>query len=194
MVFVSLFNSYARLPGERMKIPASDMAHPLAVELKDWIEADDFPCVGAKAALARGRMTTIVLPDICSRVGDTRLHAALLAFVSRARRTPASFQSFAVIFEKPRDLDEPEFERRLWERVQSASDLDLELGHSWDERVSPDPSSPHFSLSFAGEAFFVVGLHPRASRPARRFRSPVLIQHARAIRAAPRRRQVRTIA
>ena len=158
-----------------MKVPACDMAHPLVKELKTWIETDDFPCVGAKAAQARGQMTAIVLPDICSRVGDPRLHAALLAFVSRARRTPALFQSFAVIFEKPRDIDEPEFERRLWERVQSASDRDLDLGHSWDERVSSDPSSPHFSLSFAGEAFFVVGLHPRASRPARRFRSPVLV-------------------
>ena len=35
--------------------------------------------------------------------------------------------------------------------------------------------SPDFSLSFAGEAFFVVGLHPQASRPARRFRAPVLV-------------------
>ncbi len=38
-----------------------------------------------------------------------------------------------------------------------------------------DPDNPHFSLSFGGEAFFVVGLHPNASRPARRFSSPVLV-------------------
>ena len=41
--------------------------------------------------------------------------------------------------------------------------------------VAEDPDNPHFSLSFGGEAFFVVGLHPQASRPARRFSSPVLV-------------------
>ena len=41
--------------------------------------------------------------------------------------------------------------------------------------VSADPEDPHFSLSFGGEAFFVVGLHPRASRAARRFPRPTLV-------------------
>src|SRR5690606_17759944 len=38
-----------------------------------------------------------------------------------------------------------------------------------------DPEDPHFSLSFGNEAFFVVGLHPGASRPARRFRRPAMV-------------------
>ena len=42
-------------------------------------------------------------------------------------------------------------------------------------RVSEDPHDTHFSLSFGGEAFFIVGLHPAASRPARRFSHPTLI-------------------
>jgi FPC/CPF motif-containing protein YcgG len=41
--------------------------------------------------------------------------------------------------------------------------------------VSADPADPNFSLSFGGEAFFVVGLHPGASRPARRFPKPTLV-------------------
>ena len=41
--------------------------------------------------------------------------------------------------------------------------------------VCADPGNPHFSLSFGGEAFFVVGLHPQASRPARRFAHPALV-------------------
>lgn len=172
---MSIFDRYICLPERPMDLPPSDNAHPLVDELRDWIRAAHFPCVGAKAALLRGQLAAIVLPDIRSGCGDERLHAALLAFIARARRAPTLFQSFAVIFEAPCDLGEPEFERRLWERVQSASDKDHDLGHPWDARVSSDPASPHFSLSFAGEAFFVVGLHPRASRPARRFRSPVLV-------------------
>ena len=51
---------------------------------------------------------------------------------------------------------------------------DVWRGQDYDPRVSPDPANPHFSLSFGGEAFFVVGLHPNASRPARRFERPTL--------------------
>ena len=44
-----------------------------------------------------------------------------------------------------------------------------------DLSVSRDPDDPHFSLSFGGQAFFVVGLHPGASRPARRFERPAMV-------------------
>ena len=33
----------------------------------------------------------------------------------------------------------------------------------------------HRTGSFGGEAFFVVGLHPHASRPARRFDTPAMV-------------------
>jgi hypothetical protein len=48
-------------------------------------------------------------------------------------------------------------------------------GQSYDGNVSHDPTNPHFSLSFGGEAFFIVGLHPNASRPARRFGRPCMV-------------------
>ena len=172
---MSKFDRYGRPPTDRMRLPPNDAEHPLAEKLKIWVRDDEFPCVGAKAALSQGEMTTIVLPDISLSGGDARLHAALLGFVSRARLKPTLFQSFAALFEAPDDLSEQVFEDRLWERVQAISDRDCHIGHLWDERVSSDPTDPHFSLSFAGEAFFVVGLHPHASRPARRFDTPVLI-------------------
>ena len=63
----------------------------------------------------------------------------------------------------------------MWERIQSFADKDAWLGQPYDAAVSADPDDPHFSLSFGGEAFFVVGLHPHASRPARRFSRPALV-------------------
>ncbi len=63
----------------------------------------------------------------------------------------------------------------LWARLESLTDKDDFHGQPADPRVSADPDDPHFSLSFGGEAFFVVGLHPQASRPARRFERPALI-------------------
>jgi FPC/CPF motif-containing protein YcgG len=63
----------------------------------------------------------------------------------------------------------------MWQRLQSIADKDAWLVQQPDERVSGDPEDPHFSLTFGGEAYFVVGLHPNASRPARRFDRPVLV-------------------
>jgi FPC/CPF motif-containing protein YcgG len=80
-----------------------------------------------------------------------------------------------VLFEGPGDLDEAGFEAAMWARLQSLSDKDAWRGQPADPRVSSDPADPHFGLSFGGEAFFVVGLHPGASRPARRFARPALV-------------------
>lgn len=134
-----------------------------------------FPCVGAKAALARGTLEVLACNRIDSAWDDLRIHDALLAFVEDYRRDEGMYRSFAVVFEGPRDLDEAAFETALWERIQSLSDKDVWRGQDYDERVSADPANPHFSLSFGGEAFFIVGLHPHASRPARRFARPTLV-------------------
>lgn len=158
-----------------MQFPTNDSAHPLALAFKDFIRNPPFPCVGAKSALSKGQMRILVARDITSGWDDMRIYPALLAFICRYRERPSLFQSFAVVFEGPGDLSEEGFEHHLWARAQSLSDKDSFLGQAYDERVADDPDNPHFSLSFAGEGFFIVGLHPQASRPARRFASPVLV-------------------
>jgi FPC/CPF motif-containing protein YcgG len=48
----------------------------------------------------------------------------------------------------------------------------------WADGYSNDPEDAKFAFSFAGWAFFVVGLHPRSSRVARRFAQPALVFNA----------------
>lgn len=134
-----------------------------------------FPCVGAKAALKRGTLEVFVARDMTSAWNDLPIHDALVAFAERFRESPSLFRSFAVLFEGPCTLLENEFENHMWNRIQSLSDKDSWRGQPYDSRVSPDPGDPHFSLSFGGEAYFVVGLHPNAGRPARRFPHPVMV-------------------
>jgi len=134
-----------------------------------------FPCVGAKSAMARGTLDVLACDRIDSAWDDLRIHDALLNFAQAQPDDATTLRSFAAVFDGPTDLDEEAFERALWERVQSLSDKDVWRGQSYDSRVSPDPDSPHFSLSFGGEAFFLVGLHPNASRPARRFERPAVV-------------------
>jgi FPC/CPF motif-containing protein YcgG len=152
-----------------------DDQHPLAARFRDFVRDRAFPCVGAKSAVGRGQMKFVVARDIQSSWDDLRIYSALLEFATAYREDPKLFQSFVVLFEQPARMSEDQFEAALWTRVQSLADKDAWHGQDYDPRVSADPQSPHFSLSFGGEGFFVVGLHPCASRPARRFERPVLV-------------------
>lgn len=134
-----------------------------------------FPCVGAKAALAKGTLETLECRSLASAWDDVRIHDRLIRFAEAYQAQPTLFRSLAVIFAGPDDLDEAAFEQHLWDRMQSLSDKDVWRGQRYDPMVSADPENRHFSLSFGGKAFFVVGLHPRASRPARQFAHPTLV-------------------
>ncbi len=147
----------------------------LAAELDAWISDRAFPCVGAKSALARGTLKVVAARDITSAWNDVAIHDALLNWAWEYRKEPDGLRSLAVVFEGPLDLTEQAFEDHLWTRIQSLADKDHWRGQPYDQRVSADPESPHFSLSFGGEAFFVVGLHPHASRPARSFGRPTMV-------------------
>lgn len=143
--------------------------------LQDFIRDQSFPCVGAKSALQKGRLSTYEARSIESAWDDVAIQDELMKFAWSYQQEPKLFTSFAVIFGGPDDLSEEEFEKHLWARLQSLTDKDGWRGQRHDDRVSSDPADPHFSLSFGGEAFFVVGLHPNASRPARRFNHPVMV-------------------
>jgi FPC/CPF motif-containing protein YcgG len=178
-----------------MLLPRIDDGHPLGTSLSAFLQDPAFPCVGAKSALARGNLKLLVARDLTSGWDDMRIYPALLAFISRHKHQPGLFCSFAVLFEGPKSLSEVEFERHLWARLQSLSDKDAWLGIPYDDRVGAQPEDSHFSLSFGGEAFFVVGLHPNASRKARRFQVPVLVfnphQQFEQLRAAGRYNRLR---
>ena len=78
------------------------------------------------------------------------------------------------MFEKPRETDEPEFEKLMWKQLRLLHEYDA-AQFEWDPAVSADPADPHFSFSFGGQALYVIGLHAHSSREARRFRWPTLV-------------------
>jgi FPC/CPF motif-containing protein YcgG len=149
--------------------------HAIEHDFSEFVRSRDFPCVGAKSALGRGTLKVIACRSITSSWDDLRLHEIARKWAQEYKRDRGLFRSLAFVFEGPLDLAEEEFEDALWERLQSMSDKDEWRGIAPDQRVSTDPEDPHFSLSFGGEAFFAVGLHPGASRPARRFQYPTIV-------------------
>lgn len=135
----------------------------------------DYPCVGAKSVAARGNLQMAHGRDLTSGWNDLEIHRALMDWSRTFRQDRSTLRSFMIIFDGPLDLTEEQYEAALWERLQSYADKDAWLGQSYAEAVSANPLDPHFSVSFGGEAFFVVGLHPGASRPARRFPRPAIV-------------------
>lgn len=144
-------------------------------EFADFVKSQTFPCVGAKSALGRGTLKVVSCRSIASAWDDVRMHDIAREWAEAYSRQPGLFRSLAFVFEGPCDLSEEAFEQLLWDRLQSMSSKDEWRGIRPDRRVSDDPDDPHFSLSFGGQAFFVVGLHPNASRRARRFARPAMV-------------------
>lgn len=142
---------------------------------RTFVQAPDFPCVGAKSALARGTLSIVEARDIRSAWNDLEIIDRLSDWSEQYAADPGGLRSLAVIFDGPADLDEAVFEECLWTRLQSLADKDNWLGNRFAAKVSGNPDDPHFSLSFGGQAYFVVGLHPQASRPARRFDHPAIV-------------------
>ncbi|WP_336985581.1 guanitoxin biosynthesis heme-dependent pre-guanitoxin N-hydroxylase GntA [Altererythrobacter aquiaggeris] len=147
----------------------------LATRFREFIQSSDYPCVGAKSALGRNQMTAYVGNALTSAWDDLAIVDELIDFAHAYARNPTMFQTFVAFFPHTRELDEELFEKALWERITSLQSKDEWLGQAYDAKVSSDPAAPDFSLSFGGMSFFVVGMHPAASRPARRFAVPTLV-------------------
>ena len=148
----------------------------LAQSFRAHIDDPGFPCVGAKSALARGNLCIVAGWRIDSAWDDLRLHDRLVEWSNAYEADEENgLRSLAMIFSGPLILDETQFEEAMWRRLQSLTDKDAWRGQNYDTHVKSDPDDPHFSLSFGGQAYFVVGMHPNASRPARRAPTPALV-------------------
>jgi len=151
----------------------------LAARFRQFVGEASFPCVGAKAALARESLEVHEFAALGDRANDARLLGLIEAFIpgldDSADGDATRLHSFVALFDGPRDTDERRFDALLWSQLQRLHDLDVRAGNPWADDVSRDPDSPAFSLSLGGHPFFVIGLHPGASRTARRFEAPALV-------------------
>lgn len=166
------------LPSRQIPPAARAEEDALVQSFRAHVEAADFPCVGAKAALARDALEVHAFGALGSRANDGPLLDGLARFARRRDHDEpgdTTVHSFAAVFAGPRDTDEQRFEALLWSQLQRLHQLDLRRGSRWAPDVATDPDSPRFSLSLAGHPFFVIGLHPGASRLARRTPFPALV-------------------
>lgn len=143
----------------------------LVAAMFEMISHPDYPCLGARSVFRRDRATIRVYDELAGPgVAATLLHD-LEAFAAGVD-LDEGFASFIAVFRGPEIADEQEFEKLLWEQLRDVHEEDEE---PWAPDVSADPSDQHFAFSAGGAPYFIVGLHPRASRDARRAAVPTLV-------------------
>ena len=141
--------------------------------ISEFIDDSAFPCVGAKSALNKGRMRFAKYSSLGSSSDAIRLCDRLREFSAEFPDAGTSPVSFIAMFRNPVP-DEKTFETALWRHLQLMHEHDRR-DFEWDASVDSDPSSNDFSFSIGSRAFFVVGLHPAASRVSRRAPFPCLV-------------------
>lgn len=133
-----------------------------------------FSCVAAKSAFRRDNFRHGVYGAMECPTSPPALARDLESFVADAATFKPGFRTFVASFDDIEPRDEKAFETALWRILQSLHDLD-HRNHEWDPAVSSNPADPEFSFSFAGTAFFIVGMHPTSTRLTRRFAWPTLV-------------------
>lgn len=157
--------------------PSTPVA-PRVVQVHDSLVATiyspAFSCLGAKAAIRTGAYRFGLYTELDVEPSTAGLAYDLYTFIAEHSGSGNPFTTFIASFEGPTISDARDFERVLWRQLQRLHDLDSD-GHAWDPSVGSDPHQPDFSFSFAGTAFFVVGLFADSERWTRRVEWPTLV-------------------
>jgi len=162
--------------------PASTESNPAAVaefvgrQFRALVMDPAFPCLGARSALQREAYSFHLYADMRERESLRWLARELEEFGRERPSMPSRFATFVASFERPTtSSDATAWDSLVWHTLQALHELDTA---PWDPTVSSDRTSDYFCYSFAGEAYFIVGLHPGAARHARRFAYPTLVFNA----------------
>lgn len=142
---------------------------------RDRILAPDFSCVAARAALNTSAYAFASYGELGSPRATAALARDLERFCRDQDRMDSDFTTMIAVFRGPQPMDEPTFEARLWAQLRALHRADRS---PYSSEVSADPRDPTFGFSFAGRAFFIIGLHPGSSRVARSFPYPALVFNA----------------
>jgi uncharacterized protein len=148
--------------------------HEAHAAFRELVLRPGFSCIGAKAAFHDDAYGFAVYQDFGSDESAAGLCRDLCDFAHSDVVENNAYATLVSVFREPRDIDEMTFEQLLWQQLHRLHVADS-VHFAWDPSVSANPEDPQFSFSFAGRAFYVIGMHPNSSRIARRFTWPALV-------------------
>lgn len=160
--------------GESKNVGTPDLTEAVHEELRDFILHKKFPCLAAKASFNTDSYRLGVYNQLGQPQSTQGLSRDLLQFIEERKSLENNYTSFLAVFTSEAPETEKDFEQLLWQQLQQLHRQSSRY-FDWDKSVSSNPEDDNFSFSFGGKAFYVVGMHPNASRMARRFSHPMLV-------------------
>ncbi|WP_372367929.1 guanitoxin biosynthesis heme-dependent pre-guanitoxin N-hydroxylase GntA [Candidatus Uabimicrobium sp. HlEnr_7] len=143
-------------------------------EFRSFILNSNFSCILGKAAIQKKAYRFGFYPDMKSENCLQGIARDLYNFVIERPVFEESFSTFVASFSLPQIKNEGNFEASMWDLLYRLQILDQQF-HSYDPAVSSAPQDDNYAYSFAGLAFFIVGLHPKSSRQTRTFHHPTIV-------------------
>lgn len=142
--------------------------------LRAVLHDPEFPCIGAKSVVNQASYRFGFYQELAGEGSTAGLAYDLARFVEERPSIDGDFTSFIASFRGPKVRTMKAFETLLWTQLAALHELDRRH-FEWNPHVSSMVEDREFSFSFAGGAFFVVGLSPANTRWARRFPWPTLV-------------------
>lgn len=139
--------------------------------LLDFVLEKSFPCIMAKQVINKGFAS---IHDVDNFNAITSILDQLYSFIDTYRSHPETLSSFILVLHDRSYDDFDHFEKEFWKFLSLLNDRDAQR-YPHDPRVGSHPDSNDFSFSIKSEAFFILALHPKSPRFARRFRRPAIV-------------------
>src|SRR6476661_5578109 len=91
----------------------------IIAEYLNYIQQKEFPCIAAKAAAAREKVSCFVAGHMACPKDDASILQFLYEFIDKYRASDELYHTAAILFTAPTSLSEAEFEQYLWMRLQA---------------------------------------------------------------------------
>lgn len=137
-------------------------------DVTSFIRKKTFSCVAAKTADIQLTIRHRHYAEMAEITSTEKLHSDLVVYCGSRKKISKTNATFIATFSSPYIISEYDFEHLLWEQLSILNNIDSNLGYQWHADIASSPESPYFSYCVAGEPFFIVGLHPQASRRSRK--------------------------
>ena len=165
---------YIRAPKNQGEIEGwSKSGIPYLKTFRRFIMQEGYPCVGARAAVNGKTFALGIFERMDSIHAARELAYGLSEYLDDIKESPSNFRTYIAIFKDDDYDDEIAFEQGMWGLLNRLHGQDSQK-NIWCPEVGRDPVENDFSFSFGQEAFFMVGMHPKSSRKARRFTYPAI--------------------
>ena len=151
---------------------ASEADQQMEAQFEDFILENNHPCVMAQSVFTQKQVDFHVYEELGSATVANQILKDIKGYLGKYDFSSNDFFTFIAAFRNSETFSEKEFENLMWQQLQYIHEADEA---DWDPEVSPDPKSKNFSFSIAGQAFYMVGMHPGSSRMARQSPFPVMV-------------------